>query len=360
LTGGVGPTNDDITKQVLCQYFGTSLVFSNEVLENINAVFAKRNIVLNELTKNQALVPKDCKVIQNRVGTAPILWFEKNEKVLVSMPGVPFEMKTAMKERIIPMLRQKFQLVEYIKESFIVADISESALAILLADFEKQLPENFSLAYLPSFGLIRLRLFVRGREHKELMKLQSKKLKKKLGKYFVAKSEDSLETLLGKKLKKLGCSLSTAESCTGGYISHKITTVSGASDYFYGSVVSYNNDVKNCILDINIETLRNFGAVSKPVVEQMARNVATKMNTNCSIAVSGIMGPKGGSRSKPIGTVWVATKYNEYLLAKAYNVNSGNRNENISRTANLAMLQIYEKNFHCRINSYIIFTLPVS
>jgi nicotinamide-nucleotide amidase len=181
LTGGVGPTNDDITKQVLCQYFGTSLVFSNEVLENIKAVFAKRNIVLNELTKNQAFVPKDCKVIQNRVGTAPILWFEKNEKVLVSMPGVPFEMKTAMKERIIPMLRQKFQLVEYIKESFIVADITESALAILLADFEEQLPENFSLAYLPSFGLIRLRLFVRGSEHKELMKLQSKKLKKKLG-----------------------------------------------------------------------------------------------------------------------------------------------------------------------------------
>lgn len=342
LTGGVGPTNDDITKQVLCQYFGTSLVFSNEVLENIKAVFAKRNIVLNELTKNQAFVPKDCKVIQNRVGTAPILWFEKNEKVLVSMPGVPFEMKTAMKERIIPMLRQKFQLVEYIKESFIVADITESVLAILLADFEEQLPENFSLAYLPSFGLIRLRLFVRGSEHKELMKLQSKKLKKKLGKYFIAKSEDSLETLLGKKLKKLGCTLSTAESCTGGYISHKITTVSGASDYFYGSVVSYNNDVKNCILDINIETLRNFGAVSKPVVEQMARNVATKMNTNCSIAVSGIMGPKGGSRSKPIGTVWIATKYNEYLLAKAYNVNSGNRNENISRTTNLAMLQLYK------------------
>lgn len=342
LTGGVGPTNDDITKQVLCQYFSTSLVFSNEVLENIKAVFAKRNIVLNELTKNQAFVPKDCKVIQNRVGTAPILWFEKNEKVLVSMPGVPFEMKTAMKERIIPMLRQKFQLVEYIKESFIVADITESALAILLADFEKQLPENFSLAYLPSFGLIRLRLFVRGSEHKELMKLQSKKLKKKLGKYFVAKSEDSLETLLGKKLKKSGCTLSTAESCTGGYISHKITTVSGASDYFYGSVVSYNNDVKNCILDINIETLRNFGAVSKPVVEQMARNVATKMNTNCSIAVSGIMGPKGGSRSKPVGTVWIATKYNEYLLAKAYNVNSGNRNENISRTTNLAMLQLYK------------------
>ena len=342
LTGGVGPTNDDITKQVLCQYFGTSLVFSNEVLENIKAVFAKRNIVLNELTKNQALVPKDCKVIQNRVGTAPILWFKKNEKVLVSMPGVPFEMKTAMKEQIIPMLRQKFQLVEYIKESFIVADITESALAILLADFEKQLPENFSLAYLPSFGLIRLRLFVRGSEHKELMKLQSKKLKKKLGKYFIAKSEDSLETLLGKKLKKLGCTLSTAESCTGGYISHKITTVSGASDYFYGGVVSYNNDIKNCILDVNIETLRNFGAVSKPVVEQMSRNVATKMNTNCSIAVSGIMGPKGGSPSKPVGTVWVATKYNEYLLAKAYNVNSGNRNENISRTTNLAMLQLYK------------------
>lgn len=174
------------------------------------------------------------------------------------------------------------------------------------------------------------------------MKLQSKKLKRKLGKYFVAKSEDSLETLLGKKLKKLGCTLSTAESCTGGYISYKITTVAGASDYFYGSVVSYNNNIKNSILDVNIETLHNFGVVSKPVVEQMALNVATKMNTNCSIAVSGIMGPNGGSRSKPVGTVWVATKYNERLLAKAYNVNSGSRNENISRTANLAMLQLYK------------------
>ena len=342
LTGGVGPTNDDITKQVLCQYFGTSLVFSNEVLQNIEAVFAKRNIVINELTRDQAFVPKDCKVIQNRVGTAPILWFEKNEKVLVSMPGVPFEMKTAMHEQIIPLLRQKFQLVEYLKESFIVGNITESALAIHLTNFEKQLPENFSLAYLPSFGLIRLRLFVRGSQYKEEMKRQSNKLRRRLGKYFIAKGEDSLESLLGKKLKKTGCSISTAESCTGGYIAHKITSIAGASHYFNGSVVSYNNDIKNSILNVDADMLKEVGAVSEPVVRQMVMNITKLMNTNCGIAVSGIMGPDGGSQTKPVGTVWIATKYNERLSTQLYNVHSGSREENISRTANMAMLQLYK------------------
>lgn len=339
LTGGIGPTNDDITKHTLCNYFHTALVFSDEVLQNIEEIFLKRHLQFNQLTKNQAYVPDNCTVIQNKAGTAPILWFERNNKVLVSMPGVPFEMKTAMTNDIIPLLQKRFQVKEYIRRSFLVSGITESALATKLADFENALPTDFSLAYLPSFGFIRLRLSAWGAEHFQEMKSQSRQLKRALGDYFVAKSDKSPEALLGKKLKKENLFIATAESCTGGYIAHRITKIPGASAYFEGSIVSYDNRIKEELLNVDERLLEENGAVSREVVEQMAQNVANKFKTDCSIAVSGIMGPEGGTKEKPVGTVWICTFYNNERVSQKYNVGRS-REENIVRTANLAIIQM--------------------
>lgn len=339
LTGGVGPTNDDITKHTLCRYFHTALEFNDEVLQNIESVFLKRNIQLNQLTRKQAYVPASATVIQNKVGTAPILWFNKEEKVLVSMPGVPFEMKTTMHDDIIPRLQAQFLVKQYLRRTYLVSGITESALATRLAEFETLLPAGFSLAYLPSFGFIRLRLSVWGEEHKQEMKQLGRKLKQLLGDEFVARSEKTAEALLGEKLRKQNLTVATAESCTGGYIAHRITAVPGASDYFEGSIVSYDNRIKEELLDVDKSSIEKFGVVSSEVVEQMAVNVARKLKTGCSIAVSGIMGPEGGTKEKPVGTVWICTLYENELLSREYRVGSS-REENIERTANLAILQL--------------------
>ncbi len=360
LTGGIGPTHDDITKNTLCRYFNTELIFSNEVLENILNIFAHRNISLNELTRNQALVPEGCTVIQNKTGTAPILWFQRQQKVLVSMPGVPFEMETAMTDDIIPRLKLQFHLEKYLKESFLVAGITESALAMRLSEFEKELPNGISLAYLPLYGLIKLRLFTRNtanpellQEQKELFQEQtalfqeqtalfqeqSEKLRNLIVDLLVSENEKLLEELLGEKLQMRQLTISTAESCTGGLVAHKITSVAGASAYFTGSVVSYSNEVKERILDVNKSDLDTFGAVSEEVVVQMARNCAELLKTDCAIAVSGIAGPTGGSEEKPVGTVWICTYCRGKSIAKKYNVGNSRR-ENIERSANMAILQM--------------------
>lgn len=339
LTGGIGPTNDDITKNTLCRYFDTKLIFNDEVLENIEQIFAHRNIQLNELTRNQALVPERCTVIQNKVGTAPILWFQQKEKVLVSMPGVPFEMKAAMANDIIPRLKSQFSNEDYLKQSFLVSGITESALAIRLANFEKELPDGISLAYLPSFGLIKLRIFTRNRAMTDIFQIQVQKLKEVLSELLISENEKSLEELLGEKLQRNNLILSTAESCTGGLVAHRITSVPGASGYFAGSVVAYSNEVKERILNVDKNDLEAFGAVSEEVVVQMARNCAELLKTDCAIAISGIAGPTGGTTDKPVGTVWIGTYYRGTIVSKKYNVGN-HRHENIERSANMAILQM--------------------
>lgn len=339
LTGGVGPTNDDITKHTLCRYFHTALTFNDEVLQNIESIFINRNILLNQLTRAQAYVPENSRVIQNKVGTAPVLWFERDEKVLVSLPGVPFEMRTAISNDVIPMLLERFRSNEYLRRSYMAAGITESALAMRLAEFENKLPAGFSLAYLPSFGYIRLRLSAWGEEHKPELKQLGRKLKQLLGDYFVGKGEKMPEELLGEKLRKKQLTVATAESCTGGYIAHRITAVPGASDYYEGSIVSYDNRIKEELLDVDPETIDLHGVVSREVVEQMAINITKKLKTGCGIAVSGIMGPEGGTKSKPIGTVWIATTLDGQTISQKYQVGHS-REENIERTANLAILQL--------------------
>lgn len=339
LTGGIGPTNDDITKSTLCRYFNTKLIFSDEVLENIEKIFSHRSIALNDLTRNQALVPEECTIIQNKAGTAPILWFERGGKVLVSMPGVPFEMKTAMAGDIIPRLQSQFSLEDYLRQSALIAGITESGLAIRLAGFEKELPNGISLAYLPSFGMIKLRLFTRNTDDPVLFQQQAEKLKALISDLLVSETEKSLEELLGEKLQAGKLTVSTAESCTGGLIAHKITSVAGASAYFRGSIVAYNNEVKKNILNVNKSDLDTFSAVSEEVVMQMAGNCAKLLKTDCAIAVSGIAGPTGGSEEKPVGTIWISTYCRGEILSKKYNVGNSRR-ENIERSSNMAMLQM--------------------
>lgn len=339
LSGGLGPTKDDITKRTLCRYFHTRLVFKEEVINTIRTVFSHKDFDLNELTRSQAFVPENCIVIPNKVGTAPILWFERNHKILVAMPGVPFEMKTAMTEDIIPRLQKRFHTEPYLKRSFLVAGIPESALAMKLSDFEKELPEGLSLAYLPSFGMIRLRLSARGKKYEQAIDRQAEKLIRLLDNLLVAETDATLEELLGNVLREKHLTVSTAESCTGGYIAHRITSIAGASDYFTGSIIAYSNEIKKNLLHVDSTVLTSYGAVSQPVVEQMAVNVSSLMQTDCSIAVSGIAGPAGGTKEKPVGTVWICTHYKGKILSKLYHTGN-NREENISRTAHMGMLQL--------------------
>lgn len=339
MTGGIGPTKDDITKKTLCNYFNTDLIFDESVFQNINRLFAHKNYKLNELTKNQAFVPKDCTVIQNKAGTAPLLWFEQKGKILVSMPGVPFEMKVAITGEIIPRLRKQFLSIDYLKSSFLVSGITESALAILLEDFEAKLPGNFSLAYLPSYGLIRLRLSAWGKENLPEMEFQEGRLRETLHEVLVADGDQPLEALLGEALRSNNLTVSTAESCTGGSIAHRITLVPGASAYYKGSVISYDNTVKTSMLDVDSKSIETYGAVSREVVEQMAQNVSEKLKTDCSIAVSGIAGPDGGTLEKPVGTVWICTRMHNETVTQKYQFGTS-REENINRTTNMAILQM--------------------
>lgn len=339
MTGGIGPTKDDITKKTLCNYFNTDLIFDESVFQNINRLFAHKNYKLNELTKNQAFVPKDCTVIQNKAGTAPLLWFEQKGKILVSMPGVPFEMKVAITGEIIPRLRKQFLSIDYLKSSFLVSGITESALAILLEDFEAKLPGNFSLAYLPSYGLIRLRLSAWGKENLSEMEFQEGRLRETLHEVLVADGDQPLEALLGEALRSNNLTVSTAESCTGGSIAHRITLVPGASAYYKGSVISYDNTVKTSMLDVDSKSIETYGAVSREVVEQMAQNVSEKLKTDCSIAVSGIAGPDGGTLEKPVGTVWICTRMHNETVTQKYQFGTS-REENINRTTNMAILQM--------------------
>jgi nicotinamide-nucleotide amidase len=339
LTGGVGPTRDDRTKETLCRYFNCGLTFNQAVLQHIEALFERRKIALNPLTRDQAMVPEVATVIPNRVGTAPLLWFQRGEQLLVSMPGVPSEMRTAMQEEIIPRLKQSFRLSSYQRRDYLVTGFSESALAAHLTSFEDQLAAPFSLAYLPTYEGIRLRLSAWGEEHAGEMERQDRLLRELLGSHCISYSARRAEELLGEMLMERGLTLSTAESCTGGYIAHLITSISGASSWYMGSVVAYDNSIKEKLLQVKKETLATQGAVSREVAEEMVRGVAAATGTSCAIAVTGIMGPDGGSREKPVGSVWVATLCRQELIAHAYIVGN-NRAQNIERTAGIAITQL--------------------
>jgi nicotinamide-nucleotide amidase len=345
VTGGIGPTKDDITKQTLCEFFETDLVFDESVLRNIESIFNPRSIPINELTRNQAYVPRDCVVIPNLTGTAPVTWFERGDKVLVSMPGVPFEMKDVMTREILPRLMDKYAKdIHILHRTFSVKNYGESALALHIADWENSLPSFIRLAYLPSPGIVRLRLTGRLSDLVALERALNdagERLLPLLGENIFVSSEAPVGEFLGTVLKENQLTLAVAESCTGGYIAHQITAVPGSSAYFLGGVVSYSNEMKNAILGVSEIDLEQNGAVSREVALQMVEGVARITGADVAIATTGIAGPDGGSEEKPVGTVWIAIKVKDEVKVERFRF--GNvREANIVRSANQAMLMAIE------------------
>ncbi|WP_455591568.1 competence/damage-inducible protein A [Bacteroides sp.] len=343
MTGGLGPTKDDITKQTLCKYFDTRLVFSEDVFENVKRVLSGR-IPMNALNKSQAMVPEDCVVINNPVGSASVSWFERDGKVLVSMPGVPQEMTTVMSEEIIPRLCKKFQTDVIVHRTFTVQHYPESVLAEKLESWEMALPDCIKLAYLPKPGLIRLRLTGRGKDKavvEELVAREENKLKAILEEDIFDEENALIEVLLGNLLRKKNLSVSTAESCTGGNIAARLTSVPGSSEYFQGGIVAYSNEVKMNLLHVSSETLAAFGAVSEQTVIEMVKGAMNALKTDCAMATSGIAGPGGGTPEKPVGTVWIAVAYKSEIRTMKQEANRG-REMNVERACNNAMLMLHE------------------
>jgi nicotinamide-nucleotide amidase len=309
ITGGLGPTADDITKPVLCEYFGGKLVVDAGALNNVKEIFARLNRPLIERNLKQAEVPDVCTVIQNSRGTAPGMWFEKDGVVFVSMPGVPHEMKGMMTHHVLPALQERFALPAIVHRTLLTAGVGESFLADMIQDWEQALPAHLKLAYLPNYGMVRLRISAVGQSRpalEEEVEQQFSQLQQLVANYLVTNKDEPMEKVVGRLLLERKATMSTAESCTGGYIAHIITSHAGSSEYFLGSVVSYDNRVKEGLLGVDAGTLATHGAVSEAVVQQMVQGVLAATGTDYGLAVSGIMGPGGGSDEKPVGTVWMA------------------------------------------------------
>ena len=307
-TGGLGPTKDDITKHVLCEYFDTHLVEDTRVRAHIHELYKERPDVLNRLTATQWMVPACATILENRVGSAPLMIFHKDNKILASMPGVPYEMKIAMEEQILPYLQSSiFNLPSsIIHRTLQVTGIAESSLAILLEEYESSMPQTLHLAYLPKDGIIRLRLSSYGGMTEEEMQSWFEKLQALTKDYLIATTDEPIEVILGNWLKAHGQTISTAESCTGGKLASLLNKHAGSSAFYYGSVISYDNSVKEHLLGVPAELIKAHGVVSEEVVRVMAESVRKQLNTTYSIATSGIAGPTGGTETKPVGTVWIA------------------------------------------------------
>ncbi len=339
ITGGLGPTNDDLTMPTLNKYFGGELVEDASVLKHIEEMCLSRGFDMNDNNKNQAIVSSKCKVVHNANGTAPGLWFEKEERVVVAMPGVPYEMKAMVSDIVIPWLKERYVLPEIINQMVYTQGIPESVLAERLEEWETNLPETIKLAYLPSPGRVKLRLSSIGKDRQVLQSAIDKEIEKLniiIPKYIYSAENEDLAIVIGNYLRENNLTIATAESCTGGYISHLITKISGSSDYYKGSVISYANEIKMKELNVAQEDLDNYGAVSQQVVEQMALGAQQKMNTDYAIATSGIAGPTGGTDEKPVGTVWIAVATPNGVISKKY-LFGKQREVNIERAAIAAL-----------------------
>lgn len=339
LTGGLGPTKDDITKKVLMEYFNSKTIFHEPTYNHIIELFGKRNYPLSEVNRLQAELPDNCIILPNRVGTAAGMWFEKGDKVVVSMPGVPFEMKTLLTEQIIPRLKTKHKTPFIYHKTIMTTGIGESMLAEKIEEWENNLPINIKLAYLPQPGIVRLRLSAIGTDE-NAVKIEIEKhsdlIKTYVPEAIFGFNDISLEVVVGDLLKEKGLTVSTAESCTGGYIAHLFTSIAGSSAYFNGSIVSYSNEVKIEQLSVDAKDIEKYGAVSQEVVEQMAKGVREKLHTDYAIATSGIAGPDGGTEEKPVGSVWIAIAGKSGVKSKLFHFGE-HRGRNIRRSALWAM-----------------------
>lgn len=321
ITGGLGPTRDDVTKQALCEYFNTPLVFNEDVYRDVEHIFHQRGRQVTDVNRKQAEIPANAIPLPNKTGTAPGMWFEQEGKIYVSMPGVPYEMKHLMTEQVLPKILSRFQLPVIMHRTILTQGIGETVLAEMLYDFEDALPQDCKLAYLPSPGMVRLRLSLYGSNREELsrkMEVQASALISKVRDFIFGYETDSIPEVLGKLLKEKKWTISTAESCTGGYIGHLLTSVPGSSEYYMGSTVTYSYQSKSDILGIPENLIMKEGAVSEEVVRMMAENVRKKFGTDCSVATSGIAGPGGGTPTKPVGTVWIAVSTPAGTTAKVF------------------------------------------
>ncbi len=339
ISGGLGPTKDDITKKSLTEYFDARLVFHPPTYEQVKKIFAARQFPVSELNRQQAMIPDKCTPLFNKNGTAPGMWFEKDGKVTVSLPGVPFEMKAMMEEQVIPKLKEHFNLETIVHKTVMTTGMPESMLAEKIKTWEEGLPAHIKLAYLPQPGIVRLRLSAKGKAGDRLrseIAQQVEKLQQIIPEIIYGYDDVLLEEVVGRLLREKGKTVSTAESCTGGYIAHLITSIAGSSDYFEGAVVSYSNRMKVDLLGVRHETLEKYGAVSREVVTEMAKGARKKLNTDYALAVSGIAGPTGGTKEKPVGTVWIALAGPDGLEAGLFHFGE-HRGRNIRRSALAAL-----------------------
>lgn len=344
ITGGLGPTKDDITKTTLCEFFDTHLIFNEIIYKDVESFFKVRHREVTETNRKQAEVPANCKAIRNTRGTAPGMWFEYNDKIIVSMPGVPYEMKEMMEQAILPSIKEKFELPYIAHKTILTQGIGESMLADLIGTWEDNLNKyNIKLAYLPAPGMVRLRLSIIAPDKDNGLALLNKKtdeLVQITEKYVYGYDDDTIEALIGTKLLEIKSSVSVAESCSGGSVAQRIVSVAGSSAYFMGGVVAYDNNIKITILGVSPDTLMIHGAVSEETVKEMVINCKKKFNTDYAIATTGIAGPTGGTDEKPVGTVWIAVSTPDQTYTRKF-LFGFNREINIQLTSQNALHMLY-------------------
>ncbi|MCY1722388.1 competence/damage-inducible protein A [Prolixibacteraceae bacterium Z1-6] len=340
ITGGLGPTKDDITKHALCEYFNTQLVLHQPTLDAIIKRFYKRGIDMNKLNRDQAMLPENCTILTNKLGTAPGMWFEKNDTIFVSMPGVPFEMKYLVEFELLPKLRATGKTKAIFHKTVLTQGVPESMLADKLETWEDALPEHIKLAYLPNPMLVRLRLSAMDNDVEKLkteVEKEIEKLQQIIPESIFGYDSETLSEVIGRMLAQKNKKLAVAESCTGGYISHLITSVAGCSEYYNGSVTAYSNQIKEKVLGVSAELLKQFGAVSEQVATEMVEGVKRVMNADYAIATTGIAGPTGGTEEKPVGTVWIAVSGPNKTWVKKFIFVGDHRERNIVRSSQTAL-----------------------
>jgi|JI6StandDraft_1071083.scaffolds.fasta_scaffold145963_1 nicotinamide-nucleotide amidase len=340
ITGGLGPTSDDITKDVLCDYFGGNLVFNESAYQNIERIFALRKRLINESTKRVAYLPDVCKVIQNKNGTAAGMIFSKDGKTIVSMPGVPYEMKDMIIDDVVPYLKSTYTLPYIFHCNIQTAGVGETQLADRLIDFEKNKDPRIKLAYLPNIGKVRLRLTIKGEDAEELnavLENAKNEVVSCIEEHIYGFGNDLLEQKIGELLLEKNLTIGTAESCTGGYLAHLITSIPGSSAYFKGSVIAYSNEIKQHFLGVKEETLTSFGAVSEQTVSEMVAGALKHLNVDIAVAISGVAGPTGGTPEKPVGTVVIGIGNKEKTIVKKLSF-TNHRDRNIQLAAVVALV----------------------
>ncbi len=344
MTGGLGPTRDDITKQTLADYFGGRLIPNAEIEQKIIGFFQTRGRTVIESNLKQAEVPENCRVLMNNHGSAPGMWFEREGTIVISLPGVPYEMKGLMTDHVLPEIRRRVKVPQVVHRTIMTQGIPESYLAEIIRGWEDSLPECVKLAYLPRPGIVRLRLTVVGEcaaDASSMLESIEGKLLELIPEHIFGYDDITLEQSTGNLLREKGLTVATAESCTGGTIASMITSVPGSSAYFKGSVVAYSNQVKKEVLKVTESVIKENGAVSKQVVEQMARGVQGLLNSDTAISTSGIAGPDGGTEDKPLGTTWIGVAYGEKVVSRMFRF--GGSRERIIAQASFSAMQMLRK-----------------